>query len=271
MKTTTGDYGIVTEQPGIRVSREAVEMMLSRYRFAAELADDKDVLEVACGAGQGLGYLARRARSVVGGDTTASLLRQVRATYGDAIPAVRLDAHHLPFRDDSFDLVLLNEAIYYLAEPDRFLKECARVLRPGGRVLIVTINREWKDFNPSPFSTRYPSACELGEWLEEAGFRARLWGAFEVAEEGLRSRGVSLIKRSAVRLGVIPKSMKGKTLLKRLFLGRLSEYPAVVDDDCAEYVEPRPIDPAGSRSQIPAPRYTVPQYKVLYAVGALIT
>jgi len=58
------DYTTVTEMPGLKASREQLAMLYTRYAFAAKFCDGKDVLEVGCGAGQGLGYLATKARKV---------------------------------------------------------------------------------------------------------------------------------------------------------------------------------------------------------------
>jgi 2-polyprenyl-3-methyl-5-hydroxy-6-metoxy-1,4-benzoquinol methylase len=62
------DYCTVTELPGSNATKEQLARLYHRYHFAAGFCEGKDVLEVACGAGQGLGYLARKAKSVVGGD-----------------------------------------------------------------------------------------------------------------------------------------------------------------------------------------------------------
>ena len=54
------DYSIITEIPGIDASQEQLSMLLTRYHVAAERAEGMDLLEVACGAGIGLEYLAVR-------------------------------------------------------------------------------------------------------------------------------------------------------------------------------------------------------------------
>ncbi|MEK7217323.1 MAG: class I SAM-dependent methyltransferase [Chloroflexota bacterium] len=134
----TADFSNVTEVPGARASREQAAMLYTRYAFAARLCRGKEILEVACGSGMGLGFLARTAKRVVGGDCTQGLLRQARKHYGARIPLVRLDAHGLPFRDSSFDAIILYEAIYYLADPSLFLQECRRVLREGGSLIVCS-------------------------------------------------------------------------------------------------------------------------------------
>jgi len=232
-------------------------MMCTRYEYAASWCEDKRVLEVACGTGQGLGYLASHARQIVAGDYTHELLQAARKHYGNRVPVVRLDAHSLPFRDHIFDVVILYEAIYYLSEPAAFLADCRRVLQEGGLLLICSANREGLDFNPSPLSTTYLSAAELRILLQGQGFNAKLFGAFEVTTVSARDKLVSLLKRTAVRLHLIPKTMKGKECLKRLFLGKLVPAPVEVKEGHAETCPFVPLD--GDRP--------VSKYKVLYAIG----
>ncbi len=62
------EFGSVTELPGMGATKEQLSMLHTRYRMAAELAEGKDVLELACGPGFGLGALEANSRRVVGGD-----------------------------------------------------------------------------------------------------------------------------------------------------------------------------------------------------------
>jgi len=250
------DYTTVTEATGTLITRESLSMMYTRYRYAADFIEGKDVLEVGCGSGQGLGYLARSAKRLVGGDCTHALLREAVAAYGGRIPLIELDAQALPFRSGSFDVVLLYETIYYLRWPDRFLQECRRLLRPRGAVILSTVNPEWSDFNPSPYSIRYFTATELLALLEGHGFTARLSGAFWSGRRSVRGATISLLKRVAVYLRLIPRTMAGKAWLKRLFLGPLSPVPGQIADGLAAFYEPVPLsDDAAAR------------FKVLFAVG----
>ena len=252
-----GDYTTVTEVPGSGATREQMSMLYTRYRCAGAICEGNDVLEVACGAGQGLGYLAKKARRVVGGDYTEHLLQVARRHYGDRIPLVRLDAHALPFRARSFEVIILYEALYYLSCPERFVGECRRVLRDGGFILICTVNGEWSDFNPSPFSTKYFAARELGELLKRQGFSVELYGGFCVSRASTKDRVVSFVKRVAVSLHLIPKTMKGKEVLKRLFFGRVTLIPPEVTDGMAEIYPLVPIATDSPSSE----------YKVLYAIA----
>lgn len=96
------DYTNVTEVAGSKVSSEQLARMCQRYYFASKFCEGKDVLEVACGSGQGLGYLAKRARKVIGGDCTENLVKAAQKYYKDHIEVKQLDAHKLPFESKIF-------------------------------------------------------------------------------------------------------------------------------------------------------------------------
>ena len=253
------DYTEVTEVAGSKVSSEQLARMCQRYYFASQFCEGKDVLEVACGSGQGLGYLAKRARKVIGGDCTENLVKIARKYYQDRIEIKQLDAHKLPFGDNCFDVVILYEAIYYLAQPEKFVGEACRVLRKDGVLLICTVNKDWSDFNPSPFSTKYFSVPELFQLLSLKFSKVELYGAFPVSSGTVRDKIVSVIKRLAIAFHLMPKTMKGKEALKRLFLGKLLTLPSEVEDGMAEYCPPVPIS-------CDSPNF---QYKVLFAVARL--
>ncbi|MDR7550715.1 MAG: class I SAM-dependent methyltransferase [Armatimonadota bacterium] len=250
-------FASVTELPGAGATREQLSMLYTRYRLAARHAAGKDVLEVACGPGIGLGYLARAARVVVGGDVDETMLRQARATYGPTMRLVRLDAHALPFAGRSFDLVLLYEALYYLSAPERFLREARRLLRPAGTLLISTVNRLWDGFNPSPYSVRYFSAQELQALLRREGFEAELYAAFPARAHGVREAMLASLRRAAVSLHLIPPSMKGKTVLKRLVYGPLAALPSEAQDGMAAEAPLVPVEAENGATG----------FKVLYAVA----
>lgn len=207
--------------------------------------------------GVGLGFLARRAEATVGGDLTDRLLRQARRHLQGTSSLVRLQAEALPLRDASRDVIVCYEALYFFEDVKQFLTECRRVLAPQGFLLLCTVNPEWPEFNPNICSHHYYSALELSLLLRDAGFRPDLFGAFPVASASIPAVCLSWIKRTAVRLRLIPSSMAGKRVLKRLFLGKLVPFPAVLDDGMAAYVPPTAI----------APEHPVTGYKILFAVG----
>ena len=67
-------FNLVTEAPGQRATQEQLSMMMTRYNLAKEYSINKDIIEIACGSGTGLGYLSEFAKTVVGGDIDQELL-----------------------------------------------------------------------------------------------------------------------------------------------------------------------------------------------------
>ena len=99
------------------------------------------VLEAGCGEGYGAARLAAAgARTVVGVDLDLPTLVHLRATYPSVSP-VRANLVLLPCADASVDIVVSAQTIEHLWDQDRFVRECARVLRPGGRLAMSTPNR----------------------------------------------------------------------------------------------------------------------------------
>lgn len=252
------DFSSVTELAGDEVSQEQVERLAHRYLWAGAFCGGCDVLEVACGSGQGLGHLAARARRLWAGDLTSRLVRDARRHYGERVALMELDAQRLPFPDASLDVVILFEAIYYLPSAAAFVAECRRVLRPGGQVLVASANPDLWDFNPSPHSVGYYGVAELGRLFGAAGFACRFFGYLPVDAVSFRQRVFRPIKKVAAALGLIPKTMAGKKLLKRLVFGNLVAMPAEIGQETAIYMPPVPLPP-----ELPDRRF-----KVIYAAAA---
>jgi len=124
-------------------------------------------------------------------------------------------------------------------------------------LLIAMVNKDWAEFNPSPFSTRYFSVPELSKLLHKTGFNVGFYGAFSTLPNGLKEKVIAVIKRTAVALHLIPKTMKGKEFLKRIFFGELTPLPQEVKDGMAEYNPPVPISSDFANFE----------YKVIYAVA----
>jgi ubiquinone/menaquinone biosynthesis C-methylase UbiE len=100
------------------------------------------LLDIACGPGNFTGQLAHRLPDgglAVGLDISVPMLtRAVLDNSGPRTCYVRGDAGTLPFADETFDAVCCFGALYLMPEPFRVAHEMVRVLRPGGRVAILT-------------------------------------------------------------------------------------------------------------------------------------
>ncbi len=235
------DFLIVTERGGEPVSVAQLERFYQRYIWAGAFCAGKDVLEMACGTGPGLGYLESVSRSLAAGDISTEVVSLAREHYGARVSLQQFDASAAPFPDASFDVVILFEAIYYMPDVSRFFEEARRLLRPSGVLLLATANKDLFDFNPSPFSHRYLNPPELRDILHKHGLGSEFFGGSPVRVNSSKAVLVRALKKAAVSLHLIPRSMKGKRMLKRLFLGQLVTMPSELSVEDAKYDPPTSI------------------------------
>ena len=112
-------------------------------RTALPLLETGDVLDIASGDGVLAELLSPHAKRYVCVDTST----RVVAAAGERLrrfPNVEVregDMHALPFKDGSFDLVVLMHALTYAAKPAQAVAEAARVLRRGGRLLLSSLGK----------------------------------------------------------------------------------------------------------------------------------
>lgn len=117
-----------------------------------DLGGARTILEVGCGMGLLTESVARAASTarVVGIEQLVEQL--ARAPRGNAAPEnlsfVQGDAHHLPFEDESFDIVYCRFVLEHLRDPAAALREMRRVTTPGGRVYAMENNILMCDFDP---------------------------------------------------------------------------------------------------------------------------
>jgi SAM-dependent methyltransferase len=113
----------------------------SRPDFAG--ARDALAIDVACGPGTFTRPLAARVRRAIGVDLTPAMIEKARAETARTplinIEFVCADVDSLPFEDGVAGIVCCGYAIHHMDHPARALSELARVLRPGGRMVITDI------------------------------------------------------------------------------------------------------------------------------------
>jgi SAM-dependent methyltransferase len=112
-------------------------------RSALPLLHTGDVLDIASGDGVLAELLAPHSRRYVCIDTSARVVAAAseRLRRLENVEVQEGDMHALPFKDASFDLVVLMHALTYSAKPGQAVAEAARVLRKGGRLLLSSLAR----------------------------------------------------------------------------------------------------------------------------------
>jgi len=145
------------------------------------------LLDVGCGSGEFLERMRDRGWRVVGVEPDPKAAESARSNHLDVRDGLLADAN---FEDDMFDAIVLSHVIEHVHDPVALLRECARVLRPGGRLVMTTPNLEsighrrfgadWRGLEPPRhlhvFSVDSLSACVALAGLEvtDARTSARL-------------------------------------------------------------------------------------------------
>ena len=103
--------------------------------------DGAHVVELGCGTAYLSAWLARAGAHVVGVDLSRSQLataRRCQERIGPSFPLIEANAEDVPLRSASFDLVVSEYGASPWCEPERWIAEAARLLRPGGRLVFLT-------------------------------------------------------------------------------------------------------------------------------------
>lgn len=102
---------------------------------------DLDVVELGCGTASLSAWLTRRGARAVGVDLSPAQLRTARGCqerWGPPFPLVVADGEAVPLGSSIADVVVSEHGVAAWCEPDRWVAEAARILRPGGRLVFIT-------------------------------------------------------------------------------------------------------------------------------------
>jgi SAM-dependent methyltransferase len=161
---------------GFRPLRETVVMEL----LGLAARERGRLLDVGCGAGAFLARMRDLGWEVLGLEPDPRAARVARETFGLEVVAASLQEAELP--EGSFDVVTLNHVVEHVPDPVDLLAGCRRVLRPGGRIVVLTPNVEslacrifgrwWRGWEVPRHLVLF-SVGSLGRVAERAGLRVR--------------------------------------------------------------------------------------------------
>lgn len=164
-----GKYGDLT-QPGGGWSALASGM-------AAGFAD-LDVVDLGSGEGDLVMLLARYARTVTAVDQSKAMLREVahRADamgLGNVVKLCEGDLESLPIANQSVDAVFLSQALHHAAQPAVAVSEAARILRNGGRLILLDLVKHDQDWVREQWADQWLGfdESEIREWMNHAGLK----------------------------------------------------------------------------------------------------
>lgn len=156
---------------------EHVIKTMSRFEYTS-------VLDVGCGTGSLLSEILKIKKVMIAGiDISEKMLEIAKDRLGDEADLRNGDSEHLPWKNNSFDMVICTDSFHHYPNPKAVLKEIRRVTGPGGKIIIAD---PWA---PTPFrqmanlilplrkggDVRLYSEPEMKNLLEESGFKLVSW------------------------------------------------------------------------------------------------
>ena len=196
------------------------------------------ILDVGCGTGRFSGPLGRRfAAKLIGIDPSFRMLDQAPVAGNKGIANfVNGDAHILPIKDGSFDLIYLSMVYHHLQKPVKAIQEFQRVLRPGGNLAIRNSTLDLLD--TVPHLKYFPSARQVCERM--------LPGTSELIAE-IERNGFILVDHT-----VINQSFAGsfREYREKIAQRALSDLASIPDSEFKQGLEEMERD---EDSQVPGP------------------
>ncbi len=136
MKKKIWDLYAPVYERAMRSDEKTYRLMYARI---PKVIKDKEVLEIATGPGLFALHVAPAAKKMIATDYSEGMIREaLRKPRPRNLTFEVADAASLPYQDDSFDVVLIANALHVMPAPERALREIDRVLRPKGILIAPT-------------------------------------------------------------------------------------------------------------------------------------
>jgi len=142
-----------------------------------QLNNKLKILDVGCGTGDSLNYIAKLSKSQLYGlDISEKMLKIARKKLGEKAILKLGDVEKIPFKDKTFDYVLNTEAFHHFPNPNKTLKEINRVLKKNGEFMLADVNFysnfiHWLFKKIEPGHVNIYSKDEFKELFKSNGFK----------------------------------------------------------------------------------------------------
>jgi SAM-dependent methyltransferase len=147
----TGERLIINEYFSNREEYLIYLEHLTTYKFSINYIKDKKVLDFGCGSGYGTALISKYCSQAIGVDISSDAIAYAKETNHNSklsfFEIREVEKSPLPFPDASFDTVLSFQVIEHIKDPQVYIEEIYRVLKPGGQIIIATPEREKRLFS----------------------------------------------------------------------------------------------------------------------------
>lgn len=144
------DWKVARSEPGSKEFFEEIETYrFEKLHYLPQLVDfsgytDRRVLDVGCGVGNDLSRFAKGGAQTVGIDLAGHSIELARRNFeqrGLSGEFHVMNGEQLDLPDNSFDLVYCHTVLHFTPHPERMVGEIYRVMKPGGKAILMTVNR----------------------------------------------------------------------------------------------------------------------------------
>ena len=127
---------------------------IQMYKFAEQFCYKKKVIDVGCSIGRGLGLISKKASFVVGLDIDKNAIEIAKRNYKNnkKIKLINGNIEKLDMNIGIFDTILFYQSIY-LVDVQKTIKTMKNLLNKNGQIVVMSINPERSDFNPSKYAS----------------------------------------------------------------------------------------------------------------------
>lgn len=179
------------------------------------------LLDIGCGDGRFLHRMKDRGWSVTGLDFDQQAARAAKEKYGIEVKVCRLEEMGCP--DNSFDAITMNHVIEHVFDPVATLREVCRILKPGGRVVVVTPNADslgLRIYGPNWRGLEAPRHIQIfsPQALETAARNAGLVPAQVYSSAANAWAILSASAQLAEEAAALPQKPSIRTVLKALLM-----------------------------------------------------